>query len=111
MLNWRGPIELRHTPIAVLGIAVGPTWPDTADSDNHCGMPFSVSAYVDDHRVSATTETAKEAFAKAVEWHVVDGFTNISISDGIKSYSIDALASAMAMQEIANTVAELKSKN
>ncbi|WP_192738473.1 hypothetical protein [Bradyrhizobium sp. OAE829] len=51
-------------------------------------MPFSVSAYVDDHLVSATTETAKEAFAKAVEWHVVSKLSDVSISDGIERYSI-----------------------
>jgi hypothetical protein len=32
------------------------------------------------------------------------GFTNVSISDGIKNYSIDGFASVMALQEIANTV-------
>ena len=67
-------------------------------------MPFSVSSYIDDRLVSAATETAKEAFAKAVEWHVVYKLTDVSISDGIKSYSIDGFASAMAPQEIANTV-------
>ena len=67
-------------------------------------MLFSVSAYVDNRLVSETTETAKEAFAKAVEWHVVHKLADISISDGIKSYSIDGFASAMAMQDIANTV-------
>ncbi len=51
-------------------------------------MPFSVSAYVDDRLVSATTETAKKAFAKAVEWHVVRQLTDVSISDGDKTYSI-----------------------
>ncbi|MET3844061.1 hypothetical protein ABIE49_006139 [Bradyrhizobium sp. OAE829] len=55
---------------------------------NHWFMPFSVSAYVDDHLVSATTETAKEAFAKAVEWHVVSKLSDVSISDGIERYSI-----------------------
>ena len=54
-------------------------------------MLFSVSAYVDNRLVSETTETAKEAFAKAVEWHVVHKLADISISDGIKSYSIDGL--------------------
>ena len=39
-----------------------------------------------------------------VEWHLVEGFTNVSIRDGIKSNSIDSFASAMAFQEIANTV-------
>jgi hypothetical protein len=39
---------------------------------------------------------------------------NVSISDGVKSYSIDEFASAMALQEIANTVegaAELEGKS
>ena len=67
-------------------------------------MTFSLSGYADDSLVSATTETAKKAFAKAVEWHVVRKLTDISISDGIKSYSIDGFASAMALREIANTV-------
>jgi hypothetical protein len=65
-------------------------------------MPFSVSSDIDDRLVF--TDTAKEAFAKAVEWHVVHELTDVSISDGIKSYSIDGFALAMAMQEIANTV-------
>ena len=63
-------------------------------------MPFSVSAYVDDRLVSATTETAKEAFAKAVEWHVVHKLTDVSISDGINSYSIDGFALAMAQRRL-----------
>ena len=63
-----------------------------------------MSSYIHDRLVSVTTETAKEAFAKAVEWHVVRKLTDISISDGIKSYSIDGFASVMALQEIANTV-------
>ena len=67
-------------------------------------MQFSLSGYADDRLVSATTETAKETFAKAVEWHVVYKLTDVSISDGIKRYSIDGFALAMAMQEIANTV-------
>jgi hypothetical protein len=67
-------------------------------------MSFSVSAYLDDHLVSVTTETAKEAFAKAVEWHVVGKLTDVSISDGITSYSIGGFASAMALQEIAKTI-------
>jgi hypothetical protein len=72
-------------------------------------MPFSLSAYADDRLVSVTTETAKEAFAKAVEWHVVHKLTDVSISNGNKSYSIGGFASAMALQEIANTVeAELE---
>ena len=38
---------------------------------------------------------------------MVEGFTNVSICDGIKSYSIDGFASVMALQEISN---ELGSK-
>ena len=43
-------------------------------------MPFSVQAYTDDHRLSVKTETAKEAFAKAVEWHVVHKLAGITIT-------------------------------
>jgi hypothetical protein len=74
---------------------------------------FSVKAYYADRPLTVTAETAKEAFAKAVEWHLVERFTNVSISDGIESYSIDGFASAIALEEIANTVeaaAELGTK-
>ena len=67
-------------------------------------MPFSVQANVDNQVVAATFETAKEAFAKAVEWHVVRRFANISINDGAKSYSIDGFSSVMALRDIANAV-------
>jgi hypothetical protein len=67
-------------------------------------MSFSVTAYHANRPLTVTAETAKEAFAKAVEWHVVNRFTNISICDGVKSYSIDGFASVMALKEIANTV-------
>ena len=67
-------------------------------------MPFLVQATIDDHTLAVTTETAKEAFAKAVEWHVVERLNDISISDGIKSFTIAEFASAMALAEIANTV-------
>ena len=67
-------------------------------------MPFVVQATTDDHALSATVETAKEAFAKAVEWHVVRRFTNICIKNGAKSYSTDEFSSVMALLEIANTV-------
>ena len=58
-------------------------------------MSFVVKAYVDDHVLSVTTETAKEAFAKAVEWQVVEKFTDISISDGTKSPSIAEFSSVL----------------
>lgn len=65
---------------------------------------ISVQAYLDDHRLSATTETAKEAFAKAVEWHVAERLSNVTISDGNKSYTVSEFASVMALQQIADTV-------
>jgi hypothetical protein len=63
-------------------------------------MSYSVQA----HTLTLIAETAKEAFAKAVEWHVVDRFTDVTISDGIKNYSIAEFSSTMALLEIANTV-------
>ena len=68
-------------------------------------MIFHVHAYVDDHVLKSTAKTAKEAFAKAIEWHVVGRLTDISISDGNRSYSIAEFASVMALAEIANTEA------
>jgi hypothetical protein len=53
--------------------------------------------------VTANAETAKEAFAKAVEWHVAKRFRGVSISDGHKSFTIAEFAWTMASQEIADT--------
>jgi len=66
-------------------------------------MPFSVKAYHADHPLKVTKEAAKEAFAKAVEWHVIERFNNVSISDDVKTYSIGEFSSVMALQEIAST--------
>ena len=63
-----------------------------------------VQAQIDDHALSATTETAKEAFSKAVEWQVAHKLACVAISDGVRSFSITDFASAMAFLEIANTV-------
>jgi hypothetical protein len=59
-----------------------------------------------DHALSATTETAKEAFSKAVEWQAVHKLTCVTISDGVRSFTITDFASAMAFLEIANTVGD-----
>ena len=67
-------------------------------------MAFVVQAQTDDHTLSATTETAKEAFSKAVEWQVAHKLACVTISDGVRSFSITDFASAMAFLEIANTV-------
>ena len=55
-------------------------------------MPFLVQACLDDHTLAVTTATAKEAFAKAVEWHVTGRFDDVTISDKANTYSIDAFA-------------------
>ena len=68
-------------------------------------MIFHVHAYVDDNVLKSTAKTAKDAFAKAIEWHVVGRLTDISIRDGNRSYSIAEFASVMALAEIANTEA------
>jgi hypothetical protein len=61
-----------------------------------------VQGCIDDHTLAVPTATAKEAFAKAVEWHVTEA--DVSIYDGAKIYSIEQFSLVMALQEIANTV-------
>jgi hypothetical protein len=46
--------------------------------------------------VTVPAATAKEAHSKAVEWHVVKWFADVSISDGINSYWIAEFSSAIA---------------
>ena len=67
-------------------------------------MPFLVQGSLNDRTLAVTTDTAKEAFAKAIEWHVVEKFSGVSIYDGARMYSIDEFASVMALQEMENTV-------
>ena len=67
-------------------------------------MPFSVQACLDDHTLAVTAATAKEAFAKAIEWHKTGRFTSVSIKDKTKIYSKDAFSLAMALLDIAKTV-------
>lgn len=67
-------------------------------------MPFFVQANLDDHTLSVATETASEAFAKAVEWHVVERFINVTISDGTRSLTIAEFSWVMALLDIAKTV-------
>jgi len=68
-------------------------------------MIFHVHAHVDDHIFNATAKTARDAFAKAIEWHVVGRLAGILISDGTRSYSIAEFASVMALAEISNIAA------
>ena len=58
-------------------------------------LPFLVQGNIDDHTLAVTTETAKEAFAKAVEWQLFR-FADVSISDGTKRYTVTEFASFMA---------------
>ena len=59
-------------------------------------MPFLVQACLDDHTLAVTTATAKEAFAKAVEWQVTGRFDHVSISDDAKTYSIEVFSVAIS---------------
>ena len=67
-------------------------------------MPYLVQGCIDDRTLAVTADTAKDAFAKAIEWHVAEGLSSVSIYDGAVIYSIDEFASAIALQAIANTV-------
>lgn len=67
-------------------------------------MAFVVKAHIDDVMLTANAETAKEAFAKAVEWHVAERFADVTISDGVRSFTIAEFSSAMASLDIANTL-------
>ena len=67
-------------------------------------MPFAVTATIDGHIVSIPADTAKEAFAKAIDWQVAKHINNVAISDGSDSYSIAEFSAKMAFAEIAATV-------
>lgn len=67
-------------------------------------MPFLVHAYIDDHALTATFETAKQAFAKAVEWQLVKQLNDVSINDGTDRFTIAEFSSRMALEQIAETV-------
>jgi hypothetical protein len=67
-------------------------------------MPFIVKAYFEGRALTATAETTKEAFASAIEWHVVGKLTDVSISDGTRSYSLVEFSLIMALVEIAHTI-------
>ena len=66
-------------------------------------MPFVVQAKIDGHTVQGRAVTAKEAFAKAIEWRVAHQFDDVTISDGSNDYSIAEFSGKMALSEIAAT--------
>jgi hypothetical protein len=59
---------------------------------------------IDGHIVSVPADTAKEAFAKAIDWQVAKQINDVAISDGSGSYSIAEFSAKMAFSEIAATV-------
>jgi hypothetical protein len=63
-------------------------------------MSFTVHATIDGHRVLTPAETPKDAFAKAIEWHVAHQFADVVINDGSKDYSIAEFSGVMALSEI-----------
>jgi len=44
-------------------------------------MSFLVEGFLDDHSLSATIATAREAFAKAIEWRDTGRFRTVTIND------------------------------
>jgi hypothetical protein len=70
-------------------------------------MSYVVKVFYDDHELTViTTEAAKEAFAKAVEWQLEKRCPNVTIDDGNRSFTIPEFSLAMASQDIANAVRE-----
>jgi hypothetical protein len=67
-------------------------------------MPFAVTATIDGHIVSIPADTAKEAFAKAIDWQVAKQINHVAISDGSDNYSIAEFSAKIAFSEIAATV-------
>lgn len=47
-----------------------------------------MQATINGRKLLAPVESAKEAFAKAVDWQVVKQFSDVAISDGSNDYSI-----------------------
>ena len=67
-------------------------------------MPFLVQGRLGDVTLTATIESPKEAFAKAIEWQVAEGFADVTISHDNNTHSIDEFASVMARLEIETTL-------
>ena len=74
-------------------------------------MPFEITGSVDDCILTAQAETAKEAFAKAVEWQVANGVRGVSISDGGRRFTVAEFSWRMASREIAETVRQSRRMN
>jgi hypothetical protein len=71
-------------------------------------MPFEVKAWVYGRLQTAYAASAKEAFALAVEWQVVNCAWGVSISDGCRRFTVAEFAWAMASEEIAATALDAR---
>ncbi len=74
-------------------------------------MPFEIMGSIDDCILTAHAETAKEAFAKAVEWQVANGVRGVSITDGGRRFTVAEFSWKMASAEIAETVKQSRRAN
>lgn len=68
------------------------------------GGLYLVQGRLDDVILATTIKTAQETFARAIEWQVAERFSDVTISYGNNTYSIDEFASVMARFEISKTV-------
>jgi hypothetical protein len=59
-------------------------------------MSFEIMGSIDDCILTAHTETAKEAFAKAVEWQVANGVRGVSITAGGRRFTVAEFSWKMA---------------
>jgi len=67
-------------------------------------MPFFVQGFFDDHVLRTVIDTPKNAVAEAVEWQMLRGFSDVSISDGTHRYSIAEFSKLMALRGIEETI-------
>ncbi len=67
-------------------------------------MAYEVQGWVLGRLVTTEAETAKEAFAKAVEWQVVNCASGVTISDDRSSFTVAEFSWTMASQEIEDTM-------
>lgn len=63
-------------------------------------MSFEVFGWVQDRLLTANAATAEEAFATAVEWHVINSAKGVSISDGSRRLTVAEFSWAIASQAI-----------
>jgi hypothetical protein len=67
-------------------------------------MAYEVQGWALGRLVTAEAETAKEAFAKAVEWQIVNCVSGVTISDDRRNFTVAEFSWTMASQEIEDTM-------